>query len=115
MGRRDGGPGRVPRTVEECWERCGQGDRSAIGEPEFFDHVPGCEVDIDEQAAGGPQWPDIFGRWVELEGDFQAILNVDLETAFDVRSWRWFSTKVRYLLLRPDSLLSKALRGGNPT
>src|SRR5690348_11946351 len=103
MGRRDGGAGGVPRTVEECWAQCGQGERSALGEPEFFEHVPGCEVDLDEQAAGGPGWPDIFGRWVELEGDFQAILNVDIESAFETRSWRWFQAKVRYLLIRPDS------------
>lgn len=40
----------------------------------------------------------IIENWRILEGAFQAVLNIDLEELFHRKSWRWFSTRVAYLL-----------------
>lgn len=45
-------------------------------------------------------------QWVLVEGAFHAVFGVDLSEALHVKSWRWFWTRVMYLL-RDDNALSR--------
>ncbi|MBN9208137.1 MAG: hypothetical protein J0H96_05665 [Microbacterium ginsengisoli] len=40
----------------------------------------------------------MFEQWTLLVGTFHQVLHVDLESAWRVKSWRWFASRVKFLL-----------------
>jgi hypothetical protein len=46
----------------------------------------------------------IVAQWDLLEVSFSSFYGIELEDAYPVRSWRWFTVKVRGLLLNPTPL-----------
>jgi hypothetical protein len=46
----------------------------------------------------------VFGEWALVEGAFQAELHIDLEDVIRVKSWRWFFTRLRYLMATDNAL-----------
>lgn len=43
-------------------------------------------------------WPQIAAEWDLLEISFSTLYGIEIEDEFPVRSWRWFTVKVRGLL-----------------
>jgi hypothetical protein len=53
---------------------------------------------------------ELLEQWELIEFSFHAVLGVDLEEVWSVKSWRWFTVRLRGFLMDPDSLLSRCFR-----
>ncbi|MCT7028000.1 hypothetical protein M1186_26025, partial [Salmonella enterica subsp. enterica serovar Minnesota] len=48
--------------------------------------------------SGSVAFVDILAQWVLLVGTFHQVLHVDLESVWRVKPWRWFETRVKFLM-----------------
>lgn len=48
----------------------------------------------------------MFGAWSLVEGAFHSVFGIDLESVWRRKSWRWFDTRVKFLL-STDTPLSR--------
>lgn len=99
-----------PKSGERLASRTGRDDPSGRGN---YDEATGYwdwYEDVPEEltAAGGDyfEWTpaQVLNEWVLLEGAFQAELGIDLEDVLRVKSWRWFFTRIRYLMSTDNAL-----------
>ena len=54
-------------------------------------------------------WARILDQWAILEPAFHMRYGVDLEDALHVKSWRWFTVRVLYLIFADDNALARVL------
>lgn len=72
-------------------------------------------TDEAQEKARSLTWGRILEHWPLLEGDLHRLLNIDLgDGILHRRSWRWFETRVTYIL-GMDSQLARQLGVFEPT
>jgi hypothetical protein len=73
---------------------------------QWYEYPP----DHDEVTGGRSfTWSELLGEWAAIVADFEAVYHRDLGELFEVKSWKWFETRVVRLLQVPESFLYKAL------
>ncbi len=87
----------------EAIEEYGWGDKDPItGIYEGYDLPP----QLARRAGNAVTWPALLANWSLVVFTFHTALGVDLEDVWRVKSWRWFSARVRHLL-STDTPLSR--------
>jgi hypothetical protein len=83
----------------------GGGDRHPVtGLYEFYEDLPPEFSAVSESDDGPLEWLTILEQWPLVEGGFHAVYGVDLVAVWDTVDWRWFRTRLGYLLVSETPL-----------
>lgn len=73
----------------------------ATGIYEFYQETP---AELVGGASAAPPWTAVLNQWFLLEPAFHSTFNVDLEEVLHSKTWRWFATRVSFLLITDNPL-----------